>query len=161
VQGRRGICGEGSLSQMSRPRRGRRNRKSRVPSESPENVVEAIQDMELRMHALRDGVRSAAWLIWQTRKFLISAGAVDLKIPEAEVTPPYLRVAFEFLRISTKHQAKWAVEVSRAREDEVPVRVYRLRWLDWAHYRRWRTGCPIPELVRSRSHIAPGGPLNT
>ncbi len=70
---------------------------------------------------------AAAWLVWQHRRQLHRAGAVDMKIPKGKREPPWYSAAIGVLR----DRKGWRVE-HRVTAFE---RVYRLVWERWPHRR--------------------------
>ncbi len=66
------------------------------PVELPENAEDLGQSMELQLQL--NGSGAAAWLIWTHRKRLRRNKMVDFRMPKNKETPPWFRIAFEFLR---------------------------------------------------------------
>jgi hypothetical protein len=70
------------------------------------------------------GTTCAAWLIFTERKRFHRKGTVEFKIPIAKVTPPWFRVAFEFLRT----RDGWTATNRKTTTE----RVYTITWHSWS-----------------------------
>jgi hypothetical protein len=75
------------------------------------------------------GPTAAAWLIWSQRRVFLRDGVVDFKIPRANPTPSWFRVAFETL----KRRHNWSATMIG--NDQSILRVYRVRWHKWRSQR--------------------------
>lgn len=69
------------------------------------------------------GASAAGWLAGQHRKELHASGAVDFKIPNGKVLPPWFHIAIETFR----RRSGWAI-ITRHNAKQ---RVFRLRWFGW------------------------------
>lgn len=106
--------------------------------------------MAVRMHAMRDGARAAAWLVHAHKARFVRNGEVDFRIPDEAETPAWLRVALEFLKRSPRHSARWQVTTFRTggANDSPKHRTYRVAWLAFNYYREWRERCRPPSELR-------------
>jgi hypothetical protein len=76
------------------------------------------------------GGGAGAWLLWNYRKQIHNAGAVDFQIPREIPTPNWMRVALEAI----KRLPYWSVNIVGGTKD--PMRRFRVRWHRHGHFKR-------------------------
>lgn len=110
--------------------------------------------MMIRMHAMQRGHEAAGWLVRSARRAFVRAGEVDFVVPAGHETPPWMRVALEYLRRSPRHAGKWQVTTFRRRgaNDGAADRVHRVAWMDWAYYLERRETGAWPTRSESSTH---------